>query len=101
MIICREQTETLSTKNGRFCNNSEIDTLISKPLSVENKPKLSQLAVPLMYPRVFILVFFRLEAISCGCYPLCPNRLVYPEILSSKLILDYFNAISQVIETGY
>ena len=29
---------------GRFCNNSEMDTLISKRLSVENKAKLSQLA---------------------------------------------------------
>ena len=28
---------------GRFYNNSEIDTLISKRLSVENKAKLSQL----------------------------------------------------------
>ena len=27
-IICREQSETLSTNNGRFCNNSAIDTLI-------------------------------------------------------------------------
>ena len=30
---------------GRFCNNSEIDTLISKRLSVENKAKLSQLEI--------------------------------------------------------
>ena len=28
---------------GRFCNNSTIDTLIAKHLSVENKAKLSQL----------------------------------------------------------
>ena len=28
---------------GRFCDNSEIDTQISKRLSVENKAKLSQL----------------------------------------------------------
>ena len=32
----------LSNK-GRFCNNSEIETLLSKRLSVENKAKLSQL----------------------------------------------------------
>ena len=31
----------LSNK-GTFCNNSEIDTLISNGLSVENKVKLSQ-----------------------------------------------------------
>ena len=34
----------LSNK-GRFCNNSEIDTLISKRLSVKNKAKLSQLEI--------------------------------------------------------
>ena len=43
MIICREQSETLSTNKGRVCNNSKIDTLISKRLYVENKAKLSQL----------------------------------------------------------
>ena len=32
----------LSTNQGRFCINSEIDTLVSKGLSVENKAKLSQ-----------------------------------------------------------
>ena len=42
-IICREQSETLSTNKGRLCNNSQIDTLNSKRLSVENKAKLSQL----------------------------------------------------------
>ena len=31
---------------GRFGNNSDIDTLISKRLSVENKAKLSQLTWP-------------------------------------------------------
>ena len=30
---------------GRFCDNSEIETLNSKRLSVENKAKLSQLEI--------------------------------------------------------
>ena len=33
------------TNKGRFCTNSEIDTLISKRVSVENKVKLSQLEI--------------------------------------------------------
>ena len=43
VIICREQSETLSTTKGRFCNDSKIGTLISMPLYVENKLKPSQL----------------------------------------------------------
>ena len=42
-IICREKSKTLSTNKGRFYNNNEINALISKRLSVENKAKLSQL----------------------------------------------------------
>ena len=36
---------TLSANKGRFCKNSDIDTLISKRPSVENKAKLSQLEI--------------------------------------------------------
>ena len=33
----------IGANKSRFCNNSDIDTLFSKPISVENKVKLSQL----------------------------------------------------------
>ncbi|KAG1710442.1 Glycosyltransferase-like domain-containing protein 1 [Nymphon striatum] len=29
-----------------------------------------------------------LEAISYGCYPVCPNRLVYPEFIPRKILLS-------------
>ena len=35
----------LQQTRADLCNNSEIDTLISKRLSVENKAKLSQLEI--------------------------------------------------------
>ena len=43
--IKREQSETLSANKDRFCNNSKIETLISKRISVEHKAKLSQFAI--------------------------------------------------------
>ena len=36
-----QSSYTVYTNKGRYCNNSEIDTLISKRSSVENKAKLS------------------------------------------------------------
>ena len=41
MWLSVENKAKLSTNKGRFYNNSDIDTLISKQLSVENKAKLS------------------------------------------------------------
>ena len=34
-----------NSNKGRFCNNSEMDILISKRLAVENRAKLSQLEI--------------------------------------------------------
>ena len=45
LMINIEGILVVMTNKGRFCNNSEIDTLISKGLSLENKAKQSQLEI--------------------------------------------------------
>ena len=42
-IVLYDLSLIVEYNKGRFCNNSNIDTLILKPLSVENKAKPSQL----------------------------------------------------------
>ena len=51
-------------KQGRICNNSEIDTLISKRLSVENKAKLSQLETQNTSSAVLSILQFPVERVS-------------------------------------
>ena len=49
------------SNKDRFCDHSEIDTLISKQLSVENKEKLSQLETQNTSSVVLFIYIFQLR----------------------------------------
>ena len=65
---------------GSFCNNSEIDTLNSERLSVENKAKFSQLEIlnnlSMLVERVSLcflqIITFKLVCQFRYCYKTCP-----------------------------
>ena len=66
----------VKSNQGRFCNNNEIDTLISKRLYVENKAKLSQLEiVNIQYCRGGFE--FPIERVSLCSLQTIAQKLVY------------------------
>ena len=39
-----------------------------------------------------------MEATFSGCYPLCPNRLVYPELYPSKVLYEVYLCYAYFLE---
>ena len=76
-IICREQSETTSTNKGRFCNNSKIDTLISKRLSVWEQSETLWTGKSKHLLNSIVYLQFPVERVSLCSLQIITLKLVY------------------------
>ena len=80
--INKSVNSTGEYNKGRSCNNSKIDTLISKRSSVENKAKLSQLETQNTFSAVLFYLQFPVERASlCSLHKFKENQFLLIEVL--------------------
>lgn len=53
----------------------------------------------MLFKIVYICFYNRLEATYCGCFPLVPNRLVYPEIYPESCIYNDCDDLFERLKT--